>query len=148
ADGTAGIDLMEAAGAAVARIVRQYYPAGRILVLCGPGNNGGDGFVAARLLVEAGRSVALALLGWRERLRSDAALAAQSWRGEVLSAAEIELDGADIIVDALFGAGLGRALSGEAGRLVEAVNASGKPVIAVDLPSGLHGDDGRPRGAA
>lgn len=148
ASGIAGIDLMEAAGAAVARTVQQYFPTGNILVLCGPGNNGGDGFIAARLLAEAGRPVALALLGDRGRLKGDAAVAAQRWPGDVFPAPAVELDGAEVIVDALFGAGLSKPLSGEAGKLVEAVNASGKPVIAVDLPSGLHGDDGQPHGAA
>lgn len=148
AGGIAGIDLMEAAGAAVARAVQQYHPAGNILVLCGPGNNGGDGFVAARLLAEAGRSVALVLLGEHQSLKGDAALAAKRWQGEVLPASDMTLDRVDVVVDALFGAGLSKPLSGEARKLVEAANASGKPVIAVDLPSGLHGDDGQPRGTA
>lgn len=146
--GVPGIDLMEAAGAAVAGVVQQYYPAGSILVLCGPGNNGGDGFVAARLLAEAGRPVMLALLGDRQRLKGDAALAAQRWQGEIASAPARLLDNADMVVDALFGAGLSKPLEGEAKTLVEAVNASGKPVVSVDLPSGVNGDDGQPHGAA
>lgn len=148
ASGIPGIDLMEAAGAAVARMVQQYYPTGDVLVLCGPGNNGGDGFVAARLLASAGRVVTLALLGERDRLKGDAALAAQRWTGDALSAPDVTLDSAGVVIDALFGAGLSKPLSGDAGTLIDAVNASGKPVIAVDLPSGLHGDDGKPRGTA
>lgn len=146
--GVPGIDLMEAAGAAVARTVQQYCPRGMVLVLCGPGNNGGDGFVAARLLAEAGRAVRLALLGERQRLKGDAALAAQRWPGEVIPAADAPLGDADVVVDALFGAGLNKPFEKGARGLVEVVNASGKPIVSVDLPSGVNGDDGNIYGAA
>lgn len=148
AGGGRGIDLMEAAGAAVAATVQQCFPSGHVLVLCGPGNNGGDGFVAARLLMEAGRPVTLALLGERDKLKGDAALAAGRWQGEIAPAAGTLRDGAEIVVDALFGAGLNKVLSGEAKALVDAVNTSGKPVVSVDLPSGVNGDDGQPRDVA
>ncbi|WP_300302470.1 NAD(P)H-hydrate dehydratase [Ferrovibrio sp.] len=146
--GVAGQQLMEAAGAAVARMVQRHHPHGSVLVLCGPGNNGGDGFVAARLLAAAGRNVAVMLLGEVSVLRGDAAVMAKQWTGLVAMPAPALVAGHDVIVDALFGAGLGKPLSGAALALVEAVNASGKPIVAVDLPSGLHGDDGQPRGVA
>ncbi|WP_370155073.1 NAD(P)H-hydrate dehydratase [Ferrovibrio sp.] len=148
AGGVAGLDLMEAAGAAVARVVQRFHPQGPVLVLCGPGNNGGDGFVAARLLAGAGRAVSLALLGDRAALKGDAAAMAARWTGAVLPADMAKPAAAAVIVDALFGAGLGKPLAGAAKMLVDAVNATGRPVVAVDLPSGIHGDDGQPRGAA
>jgi hydroxyethylthiazole kinase-like uncharacterized protein yjeF len=148
ARGVPGLDLMEAAGAAVARMVQRHHPKGAVLVLCGPGNNGGDGFVAARLLKAAGRDVILALLGPRDAVKGDAAAMAQRWTGAVLPATPLLVMQADVIVDALFGAGLSRPLDGAALALVDAVNESGAAVVAVDLPSGLHGDDGQPRGVA
>lgn len=148
ARGVPSLDLMEAAGAAVARMVQRYHHKGAVLVLCGPGNNGGDGFVAARLLKEAGREVTLALFGAREMVKGDVDVMARRWSGAVLPATPLLVMQADVIVDALFGAGLSRPLDGAALALVDAVNESGAAVVAVDLPSGLHGDDGQPRGAA
>jgi NAD(P)H-hydrate epimerase len=149
AGGTPGLTLMEAAGAAVAARGRVRLPeAGRVVVLCGPGNNGGDGFVAARLLAEGGFAVDLFLLGDREALKGDAALAAKGWTGPVRDAASAALPDCDLVVDALFGAGLSRDLNGAVRALVEAVNASGIPVLAVDVPSGLDGDTGAVRGVA
>lgn len=146
--GVPSLDLMEAAGAAVARMVQRHHASGSVLVLCGPGNNGGDGFVAARLLREAGRHVTVALLGAQDALKGDAAAMAQRWTGAVLAATPLLVMQADVIVDALFGAGLSKPLEGPALALVDAVNESDAAVVAVDLPSGLHGDDGQPRGAA
>ncbi len=153
--GVPGIDLMEEAGRAVADAARRAHQAtggGRVVVLCGPGNNGGDGFVAARLLAAQGRDVALFLLGDASRLKGDAALAAKRWTGPVGVMQDIDLTGAAVVIDALFGAGLDRDLSGSARALVEAVNAwraaSGGRVVAVDVPSGLDGDTGLVRGAA
>ncbi|HVL70880.1 MAG TPA: NAD(P)H-hydrate dehydratase [Beijerinckiaceae bacterium] len=148
AAGTPGYELMRRAGAAVARAAHRLLPQGRVLVLCGPGNNGGDGFVAARLLAEGGCAVTVALLGSRERLTGDAALAAADWTGPVLDAEQAEPEAADLVVDALFGAGLARDLDGAARRVVERANAAGRPVLAVDVPSGIDGDTGAVRGAA
>ncbi|QGY05474.1 bifunctional ADP-dependent NAD(P)H-hydrate dehydratase/NAD(P)H-hydrate epimerase [Methylobacterium mesophilicum SR1.6/6] len=145
---TSGLTLMEAAGAAVAARARARLPAGgRIVILCGPGNNGGDGFVAARLLAEGGATVELLLLGDRATLKGDAARAAEAWRGPVGRANPEALPPCDLVVDALFGAGLARDLDGVARALVEAVNTSGTPVLAVDVPSGVDGDTGAVRGA-
>lgn len=148
AGGVVGLQLMEAAGAAVARMVERHHPQGSVLVLCGPGNNGGDGFVAARLLAQAGRSVAVMLLGEVSALRGDAAEMAKQWSGLVAVPDPALVIHHDVIVDALFGAGLSKPLSGDALALVQAANESGRPIVAVDLPSGLHGDDGQPRGDA
>ncbi|MEL3892850.1 NAD(P)H-hydrate dehydratase [Ferrovibrio sp. MS7] len=148
ASGVPSLTLMEHAGAAVADAVRLNYAFGPVLVLCGPGNNGGDGFVAARLLDRAGWPVRLVLLGERAALKGDAAAMAQQWRGLVLTPEQADFSACDVIVDALYGAGLSRAPEGMAAQLIAAANASGKPIVAVDLPSGLHGDDGKPLGLA
>ncbi|WAC25942.1 NAD(P)H-hydrate dehydratase [Ancylobacter sp. SL191] len=147
--GTPGLILMEAAGRAVARVAARRARAGsRVLVLCGPGNNGGDGFVAARHLAAAFYEVRLALLGDVAALKGDAAAMAARWAGPVEEAAAVRLEGVDLIIDALFGAGLARDLDGPARALVERVNAAGRPVLAVDLPSGIDGASGAVRGAA
>ena len=138
--------LMHRAGEAVAVAAAAMVPAAaRIAVLCGPGNNGGDGFVAGRALREAGFVVTLGLLGERSALRGDAARAAALWDGPVQPA--VVPAGAALVVDALFGAGLNRAPAGEAATLIAAVNASGVPVLAVDVPSGLDADTGLATGA-
>jgi hydroxyethylthiazole kinase-like uncharacterized protein yjeF len=144
--GVAGRLLMERAGEAVAEAVRARWTARPVLVLCGPGNNGGDGYVAARRLAEAGWPVTVAALGDRAALAGDAALAAADWTGEVrpLAGATPAPDG--LVVDALFGAGLQRPLSAEAQAALRA--AAAVPLVAVDLPSGLSGDTGRPLGYA
>jgi len=151
--GVSGMALMERAGAAVADCAVGLAPEGReVVVLCGPGNNGGDGFIAARLLRERGLGVRVHLLGEATRLRGDAAEAARRWAGPVGSCLTVDLEAAGLVVDGLFGAGLARDLDGEARALVERVNlwsgASGRPVIAIDVPSGLDGDTGAVRGAA
>lgn len=154
AAGTPGIELMERAGQAVAEnlMERVRIGDGPIAVFCGPGNNGGDGFVAARVLHAAGYEVMLGLLGAADALRGDAAEAARRWGRQPLPVAHLELDGVAAVVDALFGAGLARDLDGEARATVERINAwhaaGGGFVIAVDVPSGLDGNTGRVRGAA
>jgi NAD(P)H-hydrate epimerase len=148
AAGASGSGLMEAAGAAVARAVRRRWRRGPVAVLCGPGNNGGDGFVVARHLAAEGWPVRLALLGQRSALKGDAAAAADRWPGEVAAPTPAVLDGVDVVIDALFGAGLARPLEGAARGLVEAVNARRLPCLAVDLPSGVAGDTGQVLGTA
>jgi NAD(P)H-hydrate epimerase len=146
AAGTPGLELMERAGAAVAEAIGARFTAGQAVVLCGPGNNGGDGFVVARLLQETGWRVRLGLLGERDALKGDAAAMAARWRDEVMPADPELISGADLVVDALFGAGLARPLDGAAAALVEAVAAGGAPSVAVDMPSGVDGDSGHVRG--
>ena len=147
--GTPGIDLMEAAGRAVADAAAALTaPGGEVAVVCGPGNNGGDGFVAARLLAERGYRVRALLLGERATLRADAAEAARRWGREIAPAAPAAVRDAPVIVDALFGAGLSRPVEGAARALIEAINARGRPTLAVDLPSGVNGDTGAVLGAA
>ncbi|MFG1308952.1 NAD(P)H-hydrate dehydratase [Xanthobacter tagetidis] len=146
--GTPSLTLMERAGTAVADVVARSPLATRVLVLCGPGNNGGDGFVAARILAQRGFRVRLALLGDRDRLSGDAAAVARQWKWAVDEPAAVDLAACDLIVDALFGAGLARDLDGAARALVERMAAAGRPIVAVDLPSGLDGVTGQVRGAA
>lgn len=147
--GTPGIELMEAAGSAVARVAADMAPPpGPVTVLAGPGNNGGDGFVAARLLREAGYEVRLALLGDLERLSGDARQVAERWDNEVEPLSKATIAGARIIIDAIFGAGLARPIEGKLANLVNAVSAADAAVLAVDVPSGIDGNSGKVRGVA
>lgn len=149
AGGAVGSDLMERAGRAVAQAVIVRHPMGsRVTVVAGPGNNGGDGFVAARLLAERGYRVRVLLVGDASRLRGDAALAAQRWHGAVAAAEPGALRGAAVVIDALFGAGLDRPVEGAARAMIEAMNAQPAPVVAVDLPSGINGTTGVVMGCA
>ncbi|WP_408904048.1 NAD(P)H-hydrate dehydratase [Neoroseomonas nitratireducens] len=143
AGGIPGDRLMEAAGRAVARAARRLVRPCRTLVLAGPGNNGGDGYVAARLLEQAGWPVAVAALA-PPRPGSDAARAAMRWRGPVVPFTEAEAARCGLLVDAVFGAGLARPLEEAVARVIAAAPG---PVLAVDVPSGLDGATGQPRGA-
>lgn len=149
AGGVGGLELMERAGLAVAEAVRRLLPPGlRVSVMTGPGNNGGDGFIAARLLAEAGYHVSVGLLTARDWLKGDAAFAAASWTGFSKGLSPTIAEESDLIVDALFGAGLDRPVDGIAAQTIDAVNRSPVPVVAVDLPSGINGRDGRVMGTA
>ena len=148
-DGVRGVTLMENAGRAVAdEVARRYPDAGAVVVLCGPGNNGGDGFVAARYLEERGYKVRLGFDGDEARLPEDAAVMAKRFAGRRVPLHPNILTGVDVVVDALFGAGLARPIEGKIAQLIESVNASGLPVIAVDVPSGVDGTTGEVRGVA
>ena len=152
AAGVPRLVLMEAAGRAVAEAARRHWPgARRVLVLCGKGNNGGDGYVAARHLQAAGVSVTvLELAGDAAELGSDEARAARAaWLAREGATRTLNtytvghaLAGAELVVDALLGSGLSRALEDELARLVERVNASGLPVLSIDVPSGVASDRG------
>jgi ADP-dependent NAD(P)H-hydrate dehydratase / NAD(P)H-hydrate epimerase len=148
--GVPGIELMENAGRAVVDAVARRRPssAGAVCVVAGPGNNGGDGFVAARLLAERGIAVRVLLHGERGRLKGDAAEAARRWQGNTDAASPQALGGCSVIVDALFGAGLDRPVEGAAAALIAAMNAARVPIVAVDLPSGINGMSGAVMGVA
>ncbi len=147
--GVPGIHLVERAGAAVADAVRARFHAGsQIIVIAGPGNNGGDGFVAGRLLSEKGYQVEVMLVGEAARLKGDAALAAKTWSGPIGAADPKAVGGAQVIIDALFGAGLDRPVEGQPAAMIDAMNAQAAPVIAVDLPSGINGTSGAVMGRA
>jgi NAD(P)H-hydrate epimerase len=153
AAGTSGITLMENAGLAVADAVCIARPPSAVTVLCGPGNNGGDGFVAARHLEERGYAVTVLLWGALSALKGEAAEAARRYTGGQearVRAMTVEALGTPaIVVDAIFGAGLARAVEGTAAELIDAVNArEGIHVVAVDVPSGVHGDTGLVLGTA
>jgi ADP-dependent NAD(P)H-hydrate dehydratase / NAD(P)H-hydrate epimerase len=149
AAGTPGIELMERAGGAVAdAVAAAHSAASKVVVLAGPGNNGGDGFVAARVLRDRGYPVRILLVEDLAKLKGDAAVAAGRWNGRVDAASPEGLVGAGVVIDALFGAGLDRPVEGIALRMIEAINGSGIPATAVDLPSGVNGTSGAVMGAA
>jgi NAD(P)H-hydrate epimerase len=116
-------------------------------VLCGPGNNGGDGFVAARHLADAGWNVRVALLGSVDKLQDAARLHAEKWRDAVEALTPDAINGSELIIDAIFGAGLNRPLTGAARDTLAAAAAQGIPIVAVDIPSGVSGDTGENLGA-
>lgn len=156
--GVPSVVLMENAGRGAAEVMREQYPrATRFLVVCGPGNNGGDGLVVARRLLTYGLSVEVWLACAPAQLRDDAALqwaaycgvggrysirSSQSSSGDDNARVICGLEDADVVVDAMFGTGLTRCVDGTYAQLVEALNGSGKPVVALDLPSGLDADSG------
>jgi len=140
AQGVAGTQLMETAGKAVAEAIRTRWAARSTLILCGPGNNGGDGYVVARHLAQHGWPVTVASLVDPRQLKGDALWAFRSWAGETGSADAVDAGGFALIVDAMFGAGLTRGLSGAAAECVRQANAADAVRVAIDLPSGLAGD--------
>ena len=141
AQGVAPLTLMENAGRAVADAITARFKPCTVTVLCGPGNNGGDGFVVARLLDEHGFIVRVA---HDADPQGDAKAMSERWKGARLALTPAALDGARLVVDALFGAGLSRPLEGAPAQLVEALNDL--PVVAIDMPSGVSGDTGQPLG--
>ena len=148
AAGTPGFALMLSAGQAVAEAANDLVAEGPILVVAGPGNNGGDGFVAAAELAAQGREVSVILMCEREALQGDAASAARGWKYPVLPFTPQAIGRPALIIDAMFGAGLSRPVEAEAGEVIEAINTSGAPVLAVDLPSGVNGTSAAIMGVA
>jgi NAD(P)H-hydrate epimerase len=145
--GVTGAQVMDSAGAAVADAIGARWGKGEVAVLCGPGANGGDGFVAARRLAQAGWSVRVGLLGAREHLKGDARHHADLWPGQIEALSPKVLDGAGLVIDALFGSGLSRPLEGPAAETLAAVAWRGAPMVAIDVPSGVMGDTGETLGA-
>ena len=148
ANGSSGFALMLAAGRAVASAANDLVEEGPILVVVGAGNNGGDGLIAATELMAMGREVSVIMLGDREALKGDAALAAREWKGPVFPFHPQAIRQPALIIDALFGAGLNRPVKGDALAVIEAINASGAPVLSIDLPSGINGTTGMVMGVA
>jgi hydroxyethylthiazole kinase-like uncharacterized protein yjeF len=148
AEGTPGFSLMMSAGQAVAEAAIEMVEEGPILVIAGAGNNGGDGFVSAAELAARGREVSVILLCERDHLQGDAALAARGWKYPVLPFNPQAIGRPALIIDALFGAGLNRSVTGEPHDMIEAINANGAPVLSIDLPSGINGTTGAIMGIA
>src|ERR1051326_8418014 len=139
AAGVPSLTLMENAGRAVADAIAARYAPCPVVVMTGPGNNGGDGFVAARYLTERAFSVTIAEL---TPPKGDAAEMAKRWAGKRVPLSAQALEGSALIVDALFGTGLSRPLEDAARDAVQAANDSGVPLVAVDIPSGIAGNSG------
>jgi NAD(P)H-hydrate epimerase len=154
ARGLPSFEAMRRAGRAVAELIARRWPPGAlnsILVLCGPGNNGGDGFIIAAALQAGGYPVQVQAIGNAGTRSGDAQQAFAGWNGETSgldAAAAAKLGARDLVVDALFGIGLTRPLTGDVRAVVEAVNRSGARVVAVDVPSGIDADSGAVPGAA
>jgi len=134
--------LMQKAGQACADVLHAEFPVGRVVVLAGPGNNGGDAFVAAQRLRDLGRNVWLFELAPLAERTEEGQNALAALTGPRQPLEDMRLQPGDIVLDGLFGAGLSRPLAGEAAWAVEQVNASGATVVAVDVPSGVNGDSG------
>ncbi len=148
-NGVPGAVLMENAGRGVADEVSLRFPdAASVSVLCGPGNNGGDGFVAARHLLERGYTVRLGFSGDPAKLSAEAAAMAARFTGAIEPLQTDLIADAEVIVDGLFGAGLARSIEGELAALIDRTNASGAPIVAIDVPSGINGTTGAIRGMA
>ncbi len=151
-EGIAGICLMERAGKAIFTLLSSHWPqAYRIIVLCGTGNNGGDGYVLARLAYLAGHSITVLQVGEMSRLKGDARLAFEAMTQVGLKTqpfSESQLLEGDVLVDALLGTGLDREVAGKWRTVIEAVNRRTCPLIAVDIPSGLQADTGTVLGVA
>ena len=145
--GIPGHELMQVAGRAVVREIRRRFSPCRVSVLCGPGNNGGDGFVVAHELCAAGWSVRVALLGERSALRGDALHHAVRWAGAVQPLSADAVADAELVIDALFGSGLSRPLEDGVARLLATIAARRIPVLAIDVPTGVMGDTGQSVGA-
>jgi NAD(P)H-hydrate epimerase len=147
AAGTSGVELMQQAGGAVAHEVLRRWPKCRVSVLCGPGNNGGDGFVAARALADAGWPVRVALLGPAGALHGDAAHHAAHWLPAIEPLTPAAITDAELVIDAILGSGLRRPLEPVTAQTLAAAAERGLPVLAVDVPSGVFGDTGEAQGA-
>src|SRR5512139_802998 len=160
--GTPGHVLMERAGAGATAVLLEQFPHvrknKRVLVVAGKGNNGGDGFVIARLLRRRGIKAEVVLLGRQAEVKGDAARALAALRraggvvaeaaGAAIADLPAKMQQTTLLVDAVFGTGLNAAVEGHHADVLQMMNASGVPIFAVDIPSGLHADRGTPLGVA
>ncbi|NVK18178.1 MAG: NAD(P)H-hydrate dehydratase [Methylocystaceae bacterium] len=146
--GVSGLQLMEAAGSSIAREIQKRWSPRKTVILCGPGNNGGDGFVVARLLHQKGWSVDILLLGERDNLKGDAKENADRWPFETFHLSPENLERAELIVDAVFGAGLARDVDGLVADTLTAACRMNVPIVGVDTPSGVDGQTGQIRGTS
>src|SRR5271165_3285850 len=147
--GTSTLIMMENAGRAVAEEVVRRFPRGsRVSVLCGPGNNGGDAFVCARFLRERGYQVRLGLMGRRDDLPRDPKEMARRWDEAIEPLSLQMLEGAQIIVDGIYGTGLRDNVAGIPAQIIEEVTARALPVVAIDVPSGIDATQGTVHGVA
>lgn len=148
--GTPGITLMERAGRGVADVAEQVWRdsggEGTVLILCGPGNNGGDGYVVARRLAMASIPIRVAQFGDLGQVKGDAVLALEKCPCAIEGLDGLSLAGVSLVVDALFGAGLSKIIKGAAATVIKKINKTDIPVIAIDVPSGLDGDKARAEG--
>lgn len=149
--GTAAKTLMENAGRAVATLIGESFSPRPCLVVCGTGNNGGDGFIVARLLKERGWPVEVAVVGGMKNIKGDAAVARQTWieaGGECPAFTPARLREKQLVVDALFGTGLNKNIDGEAETAIASINNCGAPVVTIDIASGVNASDGSIMGIA
>ena len=148
--GIPSLTLMENAGKAVTAEILKRYTKRNVAVICGSGNNGGDGFVVARLLAAKKWPVRVFLVGDKKALKADVAKMAAKWKGEIGSFPDFEKSlggrsGPQLIVDAIYGSGLNRDFPG---RLADGIHGAGMPVVAIDVPSGIDGRTGQPHHCA
>ena len=148
-DGIPGIDLMDAAGREVANFALSEFPyAKKVLIVCGTGNNGGDGLLAGHYFGKSKLQSDIYIQGNSDKISGDAALAFNKMDKRFILSGKPEFQDYDLIIDAIFGAGLDRDITGETASLVGEINASNVPVLSVDLPSGIDGRTGAVRGVA
>lgn len=147
-DGIAGITLMENAGRAAFEIINERFEPCPVVVLCGPGNNGGDGLVIASLLKQNGWDVLVALSCNSSELKGDAKTVFERYDGDVVAFSKNILDGRFLVIDAIFGVGLSRSVQAEILEMIEAVNNSRLDVVSIDIPSGINSDTGKPMDVA
>lgn len=140
--------LMQRAGAAVAAAIEERFAKGNVVVLAGPGNNGGDGFIVAQTLLEKGWQVRVGLMGERDALGGDVARAAKGYKGELHPLHPFLLTEHPLVVDALFGTGLSRPVTGVAADVLDKMRRNRLQSVAVDIPSGIDGNTGQVLGTA
>ena len=145
-----GYKLMENAGVEIFKIIKkEFKKKNKIKILCGPGNNGGDGFIVAKLLKENGYlNVDLFCLVSKKELKGDAKLAAKSFNGKLKSFSNFKVSNDDLIIDGLFGSGLKKNISGNLKKIIKKINLKKPYCISIDIPSGINGDTGEIQGIA